>query len=231
MGDSSLVRTLRALTLGTLAFVASPKSALASPPDPAPVELPHYESPPATATKPAKLPPLHVPRDGKGLLAFGSLFMIGGAAATGLGIGAWVDGFPGVGLAGTLVGVHALGFGLAATLVGVKRQRNHRKWLAATQLQPPRSGLGLLGAGTALMMGSVGVLLVSIVSDWQTTTWLFPAGTAAGTTGLAIGATTLVVGSVRHHRFERWRTEQVRDMLPTFSIGPHGVHLGLSGRF
>lgn len=202
-------------------MVAGPQSAIAGPPTVAPV---------ATPAKPTPLP---VPRDGKGALAFGGMFMIGGAITTGLGIGSFVEGSPALGILGTVAGVHGLGVGLGATLLGVKRQRNHRRWLAATQLQPPRSGLGLLGAGTALMVGSVGVLLVSVYPgffDLETTPWWSLAFMAAGSTGLAIGATALVIGSVRHHRFERWRAEHGRDVLPSVGVGPHGVYIGLSGR-
>lgn len=176
-------------------------------------------------------PPVReVPRDGKGAMVFGSFLAVGGLAATTLGVAALADGWPGWGVSSISFGVPVAGVGLGVMALGVKRHRAYRAWEATTDLRPPPSGRGLLGAGFGSMFGGASLLVVggmSTLTFWQQH-WWEPASYVVGGLGVATGIGLVIAGSARNGRFNTWKKGAP---LPTAAIGPHGFVVGVAGRF
>jgi hypothetical protein len=176
-------------------------------------------------------PPLReVPRDGKGAMVFGSFLAVGGLAATSLGVAALADGWAGWGVSGISFGVPVAGVGIGVTALGVKRHRAYRKWESSTDLRPPPSGRGLLGAGFGTMFGGTSLLVVAGMSTlmfWQRH-WWEPTGYIVGGLSVVTSIGLLIAGSARNGRFNTWKKGAP---LPTASIGPHGFTVGVAGRF
>lgn len=205
------------------------------PPPPTSDELPSWDTAPAVAQvlEPESdyaTPVREVPRDGKGAMVFGSFLALGGLAATSLGIAALADGWAGWGVSGISFGVPVAGIGIGVTALGVKRHRAYRKWEAHTTLRPPLSGRGLLGAGFGTMFGGASLLVVAGMSTlvfWERH-WWEPTGYVVGGLSVATSIGLLVAGSARNGRFNAWKKGAP---LPTAAIGPHGVIVGVAGRF
>lgn len=178
----------------------------------------------------APSPVREVPRDGKGALVFGSFLAVGGLAATTLGIAALADGWPGWGVSSISFGIPVAGVGLGVVALGVKRHRAYRAWAATTDLRPPPSGRGLLGAGFGTMFGGASLLVVggmSTLTFWQQH-WWEPASYVVGGLGVATGIGLIIAGSARNGRFNTWKKGAP---LPSAAIGPHGFVVGVAGRF
>jgi hypothetical protein len=176
-------------------------------------------------------PPMReVPRDGKGALVFGSFLAVGGLAATTLGVAALADGWPGWGVSSISFGIPVAGVGLGVVALGVKRHRAYRAWAATTDLRPPPSGRGLLGAGFGTMFGGASLLVVggmSTLTFWQQH-WWEPTSYVVGGLGVATGIGLIIAGSARNGRFNTWKKGAP---LPSAAIGPHGFVVGVAGRF
>jgi hypothetical protein len=216
-------------------MIAEPASAFAEPPVTAepvvvPAELPIWSEPPKPPATPG--PAIQAPPDGRGAVTFGGMLLVGGVATTGLGIGVFVDGSPGWGIAGTVVGVASIGVGIGSTLVGVHRQRRYREWQTTSRLRPPEQGSGLIGAGVATVIGSLGVLIASGVYSVSGAepSWVPVAGFGLGGTGIALGSTLIIAGGWSNAEFTRWQKRKV-SISPTASFGPRAMHFGLTGRF
>jgi hypothetical protein len=165
-------------------------------------------------------------------VTFGSMLLIGGTAATGLGIGSFVDGIPRWGTSGMVLGVASIGAGIGTTIVGARRQRRYREWQTTSRLRPPEQGNGLIAAGAATVVGSVAVIAASGVHSllYEDPSWIPVVGFGLGGTGLALGSTFILAGGWSNAEFNRWRKRK-GSVLPTASFGPQGMHFGLVGRF
>jgi hypothetical protein len=161
------------------------------------------------------------------------MLMGSGIAATGLGIGLMVDdGSGGWGVMPTIVGIASIGVGIGIISMGAQRQRRYREWQATSPLQPPRRGMGLVAGGVATFFGSGALIAIATVGwsyTWPTP-WWGPTGLGLGSAGVVASSFLLFKGGSTNVAFERWRKTKA-SILPTASVGPQGMQLGLAGRF
>ena len=233
------------LLAGCLTFAASSPSLAAEPESETSDEaLPRYDDPIPTTIDP---PEQQVPNDGRGLLAAGGIVAIGGVASLVSGIVLITNGDSNtrsdfwpllvVGGVGTTAGGLLLGW-------GVPRHRAYRKWEAQQTDAVPRQGLGLLGAGTALMVsGMAGTVISGSIwaaqNDFERV-YLDPnprrlagaqVGVGLGLSTIAVGTALLATGVVRLKRFSAWRRARGVSVMPTLMPTRTGLHVGLVGRF
>jgi hypothetical protein len=238
--DRSRISTT--LLAGCLTVAAS-SPALAAEPS-SDQALPRYDDPVFTPIDPPKP---QVPNDGRGLLAAGGIVGIGGTVSLISGIVLITTGDSStqsdfwpllvVGAVGTTAGSLLLGW-------GVPRHREYRKWEAQQTDAIPRQGLGLMGAGTALMVGGMAGTLIS-ASIWSAQNdplkiYLDPnprrlagakVGVGLGATSIALGAALLATGAVGLKRFGAWRRARSVHLTPTLMPTRHALHVGLVGHF
>ncbi|MCA9682496.1 MAG: hypothetical protein KC457_09900 [Myxococcales bacterium] len=222
-------KVLVAATLSTALLALAPSQAHAAEPD-APVVTRADVDKPAT------------PKDGVGMIVGGALSLGFAGGLTALEInnaalgGDWVGGTI---LAGgtAITGAVLLGF-------GIKRNRDYRRLLAQSDMQPPRQGHGLvtggamsLGAGTVLTVaGGIGLAMLPGIDQ----TAVHPGAEqrawtviGLGIGSVATGATLLGVGVHRNKQWRSWRPERAArlQLTPSFGASRQGAMFGVSGRF
>ena len=183
---------------------------------------------------------VEVPRDGRGMVAAGSLTLAGGAGVIiGGGVMAASGADTGVVAVSMGVGVVSLITGSAFVAIGHRRLRKYQSWESRQSAPPPRQGNGLAAAGGLMITGgaisaSIGTVGIPATILGGMTPDLAYTMLGMGVASLAVGSVLTVVGVRRNKHFHAWRADADRSatvITPNISPLVGGAQIGLSGRF
>lgn len=201
----------------------------------APAQLPSiFETPPPVTG--SYLPRRYVPTppwSGSGRLVAGPVIAVAGVGLLTAATFEFADGRDTTKpLVGSLpAGIAMLVAGGVMIGTGLRDQHTLSEWEAATKIDAPGTGNGLIVGGVTLAtLGTMAAVATSIASDMDLNApRSLPAGWATAGVAIGTGTALLIAGVARRSRYARWRSNLMG--APTVAPVRAGATIGLAGRF
>jgi hypothetical protein len=185
-----------------------------------------------------------MPKTGAGLIALGSLLLGGGTTigATAGGLASCDDCDSSKAAEGRRAGLaifssFSLGTGTALLAIGLVMRRQFRASPAAAIPDAPRTGVGMQLVGLGLMVVGSGFATFGLLgferSCWNCESFYTRTATLSlSLASVTVGSGLMIGGAARRGNYKAWASGRAaHTIVPSFSIGPNGVHFGIAGRF